>query len=182
MADHSSQRDSIYDPATIRDIPPEVLGETLYYFVVRRGKRDLVTASLVCRAWYPVAQRLIVSKKVFDENRGFEKSACGLQIREIVGADILAIRYLLLDLCNKKIGDSNVDCSSCFPFPIRLPFLFIYMAFLPRVRSRFWIPSSVDVPGSETFSSRYAFDVKWSCFDAPKYQGWIRSFTATRFI
>ena len=97
-----TQRNSIYDPATIRDIPPEVLGESLFYFV-DDGKRDLVSASLVCRAWYPVAQRLIVSKDVFmRENFGIERFACGLQTRIIVGSDILSIRQLYLNV--RRIG------------------------------------------------------------------------------
>ena len=71
-----TQRPSIYHPATIRDIPPEVLGETLFYFV-DHGKPDLVSASLVCRAWYPVAQRLIVFKDEFmRENCGIERFVC----------------------------------------------------------------------------------------------------------
>ena len=95
-----TQRESIYDPATISDIPPEILEESLVFFV-DEGKRDLVAASLVCRAWYPVAQRLIVSKRTFNDtnHRGLKRFVCGLQTRAIVGADIPSIRYLSLDIC-----------------------------------------------------------------------------------
>ena len=116
-----TQRPSIYHAATIRDIPPEVHGESLSYLVP--GKRDLVSASLVCRAWYPVARRLIVSKKSF--GNGIEKFGCGLQIRMMVGADILWIGYLHLDL--ETIGKESAmmivpfvshslsSLSLCFP-------------------------------------------------------------------
>ena len=94
-----TQRASIYDRATFSDIPPEVLGESLLYFV-DLGKRDLVSASLVCRAWYPVAQRLIMSKRAFNggDNIAIEKYVCGLHTRALVGADILSIEYLSLNL------------------------------------------------------------------------------------
>ena len=100
-----TQRESIHDTATIRDIPPEIFGEILYYFV-SDGKRDLVSASLVCRAWYPVAQRLIVTKREFyDENLGIERLACGLQTRAIVGADLLSIAYIHLNV--EEIGKES---------------------------------------------------------------------------
>ena len=100
-----TQRESIYHPATISDIPPEVLGESLVYFV-GYGRRDLVSASLVCRAWYPVAQRSIVSKREFVyEYPGIWRFACGLQTRAIVGADIPSIRYL--DIYLERVGKES---------------------------------------------------------------------------
>ena len=71
-----TQRTSMYAPATFGDIPQEVLGESLIYLVPALGMKqtDLVSASLVCRAWYPVAIRLIVSKRIFiGVEHGMEK-------------------------------------------------------------------------------------------------------------
>ena len=101
-----TQRESIHDPASIRDIPPEVLGESLYFFVDH--KMDLVSASLVCRAWYPVAQRLIVAIREFGGERAFvrrfERFACGLQTRVLVGAESLSVGYLSLNVQNLGKG------------------------------------------------------------------------------
>ena len=63
-----TQRQLVYDAATAGDIPPEIVGEALLYVYsgkLKGAKRmaGLVSAGLVCRAWYPVAQRLIVSKR-----------------------------------------------------------------------------------------------------------------------
>lgn len=48
-------RGSIYEPASIHDIPQEVLENTLIHL----PRRDLDAASLACRAWRPVAQLLL---------------------------------------------------------------------------------------------------------------------------
>ena len=72
-------RDSIYDPATFGDIPQELLEESLFYLVP--GERDLVAASLVCRAWYHVAQRMIVSMGGCFDNANPGIKIAVLQIR-----------------------------------------------------------------------------------------------------
>jgi hypothetical protein len=53
-------RGSIYEPATIHDIPQEVLEKSL--FLLLPSIKDLVAASSACRAWRPVAQKLIHSR------------------------------------------------------------------------------------------------------------------------
>jgi hypothetical protein len=53
-------RGSIYEPATIHDIPQEVLEKSLIYLLSKL--EDLVSASSACRAWRPVAQKLIHSR------------------------------------------------------------------------------------------------------------------------
>jgi hypothetical protein len=53
-------RGSIYEPATIHDIPQEVLEKSL--ILLLPSIRDLVAASLACLAWRPVAQKLIHSR------------------------------------------------------------------------------------------------------------------------
>jgi hypothetical protein len=52
-------RGSIYEPATIHDIPQGVLEESLLFLLP--SIKDLVSASMACRAWRPVAQKLIPS-------------------------------------------------------------------------------------------------------------------------
>jgi hypothetical protein len=69
------QRTSINDFATIGDIPPEVLRNALIYLLP--GKSDLVAPSETCRAFRPVAQELMYSRKSFGENHKIEGFACG---------------------------------------------------------------------------------------------------------
>jgi hypothetical protein len=76
------QRASIYHPATIGDIPQEVLRKAFIYLL--HGKGDLVASSESCRAWRPVAQELIYYCQSFGEERGIERFLCGIQLRSLV--------------------------------------------------------------------------------------------------
>jgi hypothetical protein len=60
-------RGSIYEPATIHDIPQEVLEKSLVYLLP--SIKDLVAASMTCRAWRPVAQKIINSRVKIDYRR-----------------------------------------------------------------------------------------------------------------
>jgi hypothetical protein len=60
---YRKQRASIYHPATIGDIPQEVLRKAFIYLLP--GKAELVAPSEACRAWRPVAQDLMFSWQSF---------------------------------------------------------------------------------------------------------------------
>jgi hypothetical protein len=60
-------RGSIYEPATIHDIPQKVLEDSL--ILLLPSIEDLVAASSACRAWRPVAQKLIHSRVSIDSRR-----------------------------------------------------------------------------------------------------------------
>jgi hypothetical protein len=53
-------RGSIYEPATIHDIPQEVLEKALRYLLpdIESVDYNILSASLACRAWRPVAKKL----------------------------------------------------------------------------------------------------------------------------
>jgi hypothetical protein len=89
-------RGSIYDPATIHDIPQEVLEKSLILLLPLI--RDLVAASLACRAWKPVAQKLIHSRVKIDYRR-VESQVSGYQLKSLVfGSSSLQISTLSLDV------------------------------------------------------------------------------------
>jgi hypothetical protein len=91
-------RNSIYEPATIHDIPFEVLRESFLRLLKRVGS-DLASSSLACRAWRVVALDLMSSRKgVFLDRGSFESFFCGMNLRSIVGLEIATIKYLILDL------------------------------------------------------------------------------------
>jgi hypothetical protein len=91
------QRNSIYEPATIHDIPYEILRESFLHLMSRFG-HDLVAASLACRAWRAVALNVMYSRKMFlKEGEGIYWFICGLQLRSIVGLERCTIKYLILE-------------------------------------------------------------------------------------
>jgi hypothetical protein len=92
-------RSSIYDPVTIHDIPQEVLGESLIYLLP--SVTDLVSASSACRAWRPVAQKLIHSILIIDpvKDERVENVVCGYQLNSLVfGSWSFQISSLSLEL------------------------------------------------------------------------------------
>jgi hypothetical protein len=93
------QRTSIYHPATIGDIPFEVIQKALRLL----GRADLVSASLSCRAWRQAAVEVIVDQKKFDDQREIERFMCGMQLKSIVsGFEQYSIKKLDLDM--RRIG------------------------------------------------------------------------------
>jgi hypothetical protein len=92
-------RMSIYETATINDIPAEVHQNFLLYLLAG-GHKDLVASTLVNRAWYPVAQELHGYWIRLDEKEVSERSICSRLLKEIVcGADSLClINHLAVDL------------------------------------------------------------------------------------
>jgi hypothetical protein len=91
------QRDSIYHPATIGDIPQEVLRKAFIYLLP--GKADLVAPSEACRAWRPVAQEVMHSSHSFGEDRQFERFLCGFHLQSLVfGVGSISINRLELDM------------------------------------------------------------------------------------
>jgi hypothetical protein len=89
------QRESIYQPATIADIPFEVIQKALRLV----GRADLVSASLSCRAWRQAAVEVIVAQKEFDDQRDMERFVCGMQLKSIVsGFEQYSIKTLYLDM------------------------------------------------------------------------------------
>jgi hypothetical protein len=94
-----NQRASINDPANLNDLPPEVTQKALIYLLPTTsssGLGDLVSACLVNRALYPVAQELLL----FRLRLGYEKEISGrvfshLRLRSIVG---LGYSIRVLDL------------------------------------------------------------------------------------
>jgi hypothetical protein len=91
-------RNSIYEPATIHDIPFEILRESFLYLLKEFGS-DLAFPSLACRAWRLVALNLMNSRKGFFYGRGsIESFISGLHIRSIVGLERCTIKHLTIDL------------------------------------------------------------------------------------
>jgi hypothetical protein len=78
-------RSSIYYPASIHDIPQEVLGESLIYLLP--SVSDLFSASMACRAWRPVAQKLVHSRVNIDHLRNLARRVsliCGYRLNSLV--------------------------------------------------------------------------------------------------
>jgi hypothetical protein len=99
------QRASIYHPATIGDIPQEVMRKAFIYLLP--GESDLVAPSESCQAWRPVAQELMYSRRRFVEGRGIERFVCGLHLRSLVfGLDSVSINRLELKI--ELIGEHNI--------------------------------------------------------------------------
>jgi hypothetical protein len=97
-------RGSIYEPATIQDIPQEVLEESLVYLLP--SIEDLVAASEACRAWRPVAQKLIHSRAMIDFVR-VESLVCGYRLNSLVfGSSSFQISTLIVELC--QIGKEYI--------------------------------------------------------------------------
>jgi hypothetical protein len=92
-------RSSIYEPATIHDIPQEVLEKSL--IILLPSIKDLFAASEACRAWRPVAQKLIHSRvKIGHRNRKrVEDMICGYILNSLVfGSSSIQISTLSLEL------------------------------------------------------------------------------------
>jgi hypothetical protein len=90
------QRATIYDPATIDDLPFEALKKCLGYFVPR-GRIALVASSLVSRAWRPAAQEHLRSLALTNKAK-IESGLCGLLLRSIVlGSKSVSIANFKLD-------------------------------------------------------------------------------------
>jgi hypothetical protein len=99
------QRASIYHPATIGDIPQEVLRNAFIYLLP--GESDLVAPSESCRAWRPVAQDLIYSRQRFGEIRGIERFLCGFHLQSLVfGLGSVSINRLELKI--GSVGKENI--------------------------------------------------------------------------
>jgi hypothetical protein len=62
------QRGSIYKPATINDFPPEVLRNCLVYLDLPNCNWHLASASLVNRAFHPVAMDVLRQSARFEES------------------------------------------------------------------------------------------------------------------
>jgi hypothetical protein len=86
------QRASIYHPATIDDLPFEVLREALLYL----EPAELVAPSRVNRSWRPAAQD--VQRARVDFPRVYRSLMCGIQLTRIVfGYDVFSIKHLEID-------------------------------------------------------------------------------------
>jgi hypothetical protein len=87
------QRASIYHPATIEDLPFEVLREAFLYL----EPEDLVSPSRVNRSWRPAAQDVQRSRLVVDKEDN--SLMCGIQFTRIVfGYESFSIKHLKLYL------------------------------------------------------------------------------------
>jgi hypothetical protein len=101
---YRKQRASIYHPATIGDIPQEVLRKAFIYLLPCEA--DLIALSESCRAWKPVAQELIHSRQVFGKDRKVEKFLCGFQLQSLVfGMGNISINRLEIEI--KFVGREN---------------------------------------------------------------------------
>jgi hypothetical protein len=94
------QRESIYHPATIGDIPQEVLEKAF----LPLWRKDLNSASSVCRGWRPVAQE-IIHPRLNINNQNNERIAslmCGYLLNSLVfGPESFQIAHLSLPVNDK---------------------------------------------------------------------------------
>jgi hypothetical protein len=101
------QRASINDPATIGDIPQEVLRKAFIYLLP--GEADLIASSEACSAWRPVAQELIYVQQKFGKDRKIERFVCGFHLHSLVfGMRIKSINVLDLDMGFVGIDNATV--------------------------------------------------------------------------
>jgi hypothetical protein len=108
-------RNSIYEPATIHDIPFEVLRESFLLLLKEFGS-DLASPSLACRAWRVVALDVMYSRMIFaTDNERIERFICGLHLRSIVGLESRTIKHLTID--REFIGIEFINIVSRFLFP-----------------------------------------------------------------
>jgi hypothetical protein len=92
------QRASIYQPATIGDIPKEVMRKAFIYLLP--GQADLVAPSEACRAWRPIVQEIMYSCQAFGDRwrKDFERFLCGFYLQSLVfGVGSVSINRLKLD-------------------------------------------------------------------------------------
>jgi hypothetical protein len=104
------QSASIYDLASIDDLPFEVMQKILIYLWDYGGFFDLLAASQVTRAWWPIIQELNLSRICFMSCVGLQESwmsarvrffgiICGLNLKSIIfGFESFSIERLELDL------------------------------------------------------------------------------------
>jgi hypothetical protein len=90
-------RNSIYEPATIHDIPFEVLRES-FLLLINWTDLNLASASLACRSWRVVALDLMNSRKRFAADERIASFVFGLHLRSIVGLESCTIKHLTIDL------------------------------------------------------------------------------------
>jgi hypothetical protein len=76
------QRESIYHPATIGDIPQEVIQEAFIYLLPRRC--HLVAPGEACRAFRPAAQELLYSRRRFGEDHQVDRFVCVAHLQLLV--------------------------------------------------------------------------------------------------
>jgi hypothetical protein len=108
-------RNSIYEPATIHDIPFEVIRESFIYLLTQFGSY-LAFPSLACRAWRVVALDVMNSRKIFAaDNERVESFICGLHLRSIVGLERSTIKHLEIDL--NFVGKEYVEFLARFTSP-----------------------------------------------------------------
>jgi hypothetical protein len=94
------QRPSIYHPATIGDIPFEVIQKTLSLL----GTRSLVSASVACRAWRQAAGELLISNPDLNDEEGMTRFICGMQLKTLVcGFKQFSIKKLNLFLNRARV-------------------------------------------------------------------------------
>jgi hypothetical protein len=102
---YRKQRASIYHPATIGDIPEEVLRKAFIYLLP--GKADLVAPGEACRAWRPVAQELMYSYQGFGKDQEVERFVCGVHLQSLVfGVGNVSISRL--DIDTRFVGKENI--------------------------------------------------------------------------
>jgi hypothetical protein len=94
------KRNSVYAPATVYDLPPDVIMKFLTYLLPRRV--DLVASTLVCRSWHVFGRRLLNCKVLLD-HRSISR-LCGMQLKSILlGVD--ALKVVCLDVKLRNIGE-----------------------------------------------------------------------------
>jgi hypothetical protein len=93
------QRESINHPATINDLPPEVLRKCFMY-LLPRGRSDLAASSSVSRSWRPIAQGLLANHSpTLRILSRMQRRICGLALKSIVfGFEEFAITSLILEI------------------------------------------------------------------------------------
>jgi hypothetical protein len=88
-----NSRISIYHPATIHDLPPEIIQKVLIYLFPRRA--DLISSRLVCQAWGPIAEDLLASRRSLSSI----PAVCGLRLQSLVlGLESISVTSLSLEV------------------------------------------------------------------------------------
>jgi hypothetical protein len=90
---YSNYQRSSDDRTKFADVPPEVVRQVFVYL----SHSDLASSRLVCRAWNPAAQDVLMSQVSIDEVKG-NGSLCGLTLRSIVGFERYSIKSLDLNI------------------------------------------------------------------------------------
>jgi hypothetical protein len=101
------QRESIYHPATIGDIPQEVLLKA--FLPLDYG--DLISASSACRGWRPVAQVILKYRmKILCRKRaaGLTRWICGVRLNSIVFGQLSFLQISALSIDVGMIRDNII--------------------------------------------------------------------------